>query len=565
MSSFTLNPSHPLGIPRGDALRQLSYFLSVFKDADLLENDGIRDQLASARARYRWGSMETTLLADAARRHPDRLGLVDDDGELTYGEFWEDTCRLALGLQARGIGAGDNVAVLARNGRAAILPLTCRHLLGFNIFMINANSSAVQIEELLEFNEIDLFIVDEEFLDRMTGKAWDRTVIVGHCGDDETRPHPELETLAQVIASARVTDELPHRPKRGKHIVMTPGTTGMPKGVIRRTVASPQGLAAVISGIPWERGMTVMLTAVLFHAFGWSNLVMCLLTSSTIIARRNFDAAQALDDIDRYGINAMCTAASRIRALLAQLDHDGVESVPGLKFVISSGSPLTPYEVKQTNKVFGPVLCNFYGSTETTALAVARPEELAADPTLTGTIYPGPHVEIRDDNDEPLPEGEIGRIWAGAYDMFIGYTDEDIEIPTIDGMIAMGDRGYIEDGDKLHVLGRADDLVITQFGEKIFPNELEDCLMRHDAVADVHAHGVTDKRYGQALRVYVIPEEGHSITEDEVRDHVRDNLSDAHVPRDVFFVPDFPRNAMGKVLRRDLPERSTMTPGEDAK
>ncbi|MCF4007254.1 AMP-binding protein [Corynebacterium uropygiale] len=557
MGTFTLNPDTQHGVSRKDVLAQFRYFLKVFRQADLLESQGPKDQAAAAKVLYRWGAMETAALANAARRHPDRLGLVDDEGELTYADFWEESVRLALGLQARGIGGGKHVAVLARNGRSSILPLTCRHLLGFHIFMVNANSSAAQIEHLLEFHHIDCFIVDEEFLDRVTERAAaHRRIIVGYTEGE----HPEYETLREVIDSARVTDTLPSRPPRGKHIVMTSGTSGTPKGVIRRTVASPQGLASVLSGVPWEQGLTVMLTAVLFHAFGWANLMMALQTSSTVIARRGFEPEQALEDIRHYHINAMATSASRIRALHSYFTEHGVTSVPGMKFIVSSGSPLTPYEVEHTNELFGQVLCNFYGSTETACLAAARPEQLAADPSLTGEVYPGEVIEIRDEEGNLLPEGEIGRIWAGCYDMFVGYTDADIEIPTKNGLINMGDRGYLSDGGRmLHVLGRADDLVITQFGEKIFPAELEDCLMRMAGVHDVYVHGVSDPAYGQALRAYIIPEDpANPPSAEQAQSFIQEHLSDAHVPRDVFFVEDFPRNPMGKVMKRYLPGKSTL-------
>ena len=168
-------------------------------------------------------------------------------------------------------------------------------------------------------------------------------------------------------------------------------------------------------------------------------------------------------------------------------------------------------------------------------------------------------VEILDDDGNPVPDGEMGEVYAGCYDMFVGYTDPDIKPTVNNGLIRMGDKGYRK-GDRLYVVGRADDLVITQFAEKIFPSELEDVLIRDERVAEVHVHGVRDDKFGQALRCYVIREDGISedeLNEDVVKELLRTGLSDAHVPRDVFFVHDFPRNAMGKVIRPQLPDHST--------
>ena len=563
MSNFTLTPRINHGAPATIKLQQFGYFLRILKDLEVLEPMGAGDIAAAAKSFYRWGALETTMLFMAARMNPDRLGLVDDDGELTYGEFWELTNRLARALQARGVKAGTNVAVLARNGRAAILPLTCRHMLGFNIFMVNANTSAKQLEHVLAFNHIDVFILDDEFLPMLADDATEKyDIILGHVDDPDNSEH--YETMEGTIGQARVTDSLPTRPKRGFHVVMTSGTRGMPKGVIRGAFKSPQGAAPLVSGIPWKRGLTVILTSVLFHAYGWANLVLSLFTQVTIIARRGFSPEETLRDIQHYHATAMCSAASRLRSIVSYMDNEGIDHVDGLEFIVSAGSPLAAHEIEKTNEKFGgpdaqPVLCNLYGSSESGPIAVARPKELAADTALSGRIYPGEIVDIRDEDGNLVPEGEIGIIWVAVYDLFAGYTDQDIDIPTINGAICMHDRGYITDGNMLHVLGRGDDLIITQFAEKIFPIEIENVLVSHPRIHDSYVHGVADDQYGQAIRAYVIRGEGTDpITADEVREHVVNELSEGHRPRDVFFVDEFPRNPMGKVIRKKLPGHSTV-------
>lgn len=563
MPNFTLTPRINHGAHAKTKLQQFGYFLRILKDLEVLEPMNPADVLAAAKSFYRWGALETTMLSLAARMNPDRLGLVDDDGELTYAEFWERTNRLALALQARGVKAGTNVAVLARNGRAAILPLTCRHMLGFNIFMVNANTSAKQLEHVLAFNHIDVFILDDEFLPMLADDAAEKyDIILGHVDNPENTER--YETTDGIISQVRVTDSLPTRPKRGFHVVMTSGTTGMPKGVIRGAFKSPQGAAPLVSGIPWKRGLTVILTSVLFHDYGWANLVLSLFTQSTIIARRGFNPEETLRDIQQYNATAMCSAASRLRSIASYMDNEGIDHVDGLRFIVSAGSPLAAHEIEKTNEKFGgpegqPVLCNLYGSSESGPIAVAQPEELAADTALSGRIYPGEIVDIRDEDGNLVPEGEIGIIWVAVYDLFAGYTDQDIDIPTINGAICMHDRGYITDGNMLHVLGRGDDLIITQFAEKIFPIEIENALVSHSRIHDSYVHGVADDQYGQAIRAYIIREEGTDpITADEVLEHVVNELSEGHRPRDVFFVDEFPRNPMGKVIRKKLPGHSTV-------
>lgn len=555
---YTLKPDAQHGVTKKDALEQLRFFLKASRNVQMTEWGGVADAREAAYGVYRWGVMETSTLANNARRHPDRLGLVDDDGELTYSQWFTHVTKLARALKKRGINAGDNVAVLALNGRAAVFPLCARHMIGFNIFMINANSSGQQIEKLLEFHEIDLLIVDQSFVERLLPETLERDIVLGHIDDEATRPEG-VDSMAELIANAPILDNLEKKPARGSHVVMTSGTTGMPKGVIRRTVTSPQGVAPVLASVPWERNQVLMATGVLFHAYGWGNLMIGLMMAATLITRRNPTPEQAIADIEKYGITAMGTSASRLRAIIQYAQENGIEHLPGMKWITSSGSPLTAFEVERVNALFGPVLHNFYGSSETSALAISTSADLAEDPSFTGTIYPGTRVEIRDDEGNLLPEGEIGLVYAGAYDMFAGYTDPTIEVEQVNGLLRMGDRGYRK-GNKLWVLGRADDLVITQFGEKIFPAELEDLLVRRPEVEDVHVQGVPDPKFGQALRCYIIrkPGVGEEFDAETVRGIVADALSDAHAPRDVFFVPDFPRNPMGKVIKSELPGRSTV-------
>ena len=558
MAQYTLTPESNHGVNHKDALRQLKYFFQASRNVKMSEWAGFKDLGETLKGISRWGVMETSTLANNARRHPDRLALVDDDGELTYAQWWDEVSSFARSLYERGVKEGSNVAVLAMNGRAAIHPLCSRHMIGYNIFMINANSSGPQIEKLLEFHDIDVLILDQEFLDRLEPETMKRDLILGFVHDEHARPEG-IPSMAELIKNAPKEDRLPKSPKKGAHVVMTSGTTGMPKGVIRRTVKSPQGVAPVLATVPWERNQVVMLTGVLFHAYGWGNLMIGLMMAATFVTRRHPVPEQSVSDIEKYGITAMATSASRLRAIITYAKENGIDRIDGMKWITSSGSPLTPFEVENVNNLFGNVLSNFYGSTETSALALAPADELSKDPSLTGIVRPGTRVEIRDDEGNPVPEGEVGLIYAAAYDMFLGYTDPSIEIEHIDGMLRMGDRGYRK-GDRLWVLGRADDLVITQFGEKIFPSELEDLLMRRPEVADVYVHGVVDEKYGQALRCYVIRAEGvgEEFDADTVRGLITDSLSDAHAPRDVFFVSDFPRNPMGKVMKTELPGKSTV-------
>lgn len=569
MTPYTLDPQKNHGVSKQHILRQALLFAKVAPRVGIVKlQDGPKSIWQTLQTARRWGGFETAALLNSARKYPQHLALIDDFGQLTYAELFEETLRFAYALQARGVTEGSNVAVLALNSRAAIIPLCARQLLGYNIFMINANSSGAQVERILDYHDVQTFVVDSSFFARLTPKTVQQyDVLIGFDSADDAVP-VDFPRLADLIADAtlpggsiqRAVENLPHRPARGAHVVMTSGTTGMPKGVVRRAKSSPQSTAPVFASIPWHRHMTVLLTGVLFHFYGWGNLTLALHTGSTIITQRKYEAAKVAQAMRDHKVTAWVSAASRLRAMCAYLDEQGIDKIDGLEFIVSSGSPLTPYEVKAVHDKFGIVLHNLYGSTEAAAIAVSSAEELVEDPTVSGTIYPGTAVRIVDSEGNDVPDGEVGEIYVGDFTMFDGYTDPEIKVPTLAGLLRMGDKGY-KVGNKLYVKGRADDLVITQFGEKIFPNEIEDALLYDARIKDVCVHGVEDNEFGQALRCYIIREDNVAPDElqaDDVRALISEHLSDAHVPRDVFFVESFPRNPMGKVIRPELPGKSTV-------
>lgn len=552
---YTLDTRVDRSVPRREVFRQLRFFLKKMRERNMIESGGRSELVKDLKNIRRWGGLEATIMARGARQVPNKVALVDDDGELTYGEFFQQAERLAQALHERGYHSGANVAVMALNGRAAILPLTARSMAGYNIFMINGNASAAQIEEYLDFHDVKALIVDEEFLPRITERARQREVILGHLEPEpvEAGSHNgrAFESLDHVIHTANASHELPQKPQKSMHVVMTSGTTGMPKGVVRRQLNSPQGFASVAAAIPLERNMNVLLTAVLFHAYGWAYMGFSFLAQSRVITRRHFHPEQVLADFRDYDITTWISAATRIRTVIAYMDEAGIDSHEGLKVITNSGSPLLPVEIQRANEKFGPVLCSMYGSSETSAVAVAGARDLVEDPHLTGRIYPGCIVKILDDEGNEVPDGEEGVVGISCFDLFAGYTDPAINAPMIGNLYYMGDRGYRK-GDRLYILGRADDLVITQFAEKIYPIEIEDEILRDERIEDAFVQGVPDEHTGQALRAYVVT--NSEITSEEIRDRVRRKLSDAHVPRDIVYVEDFPRGPTGKVISRELPE-----------
>jgi len=217
-----------------------------------------------------------------------------------------------------------------------------------------------------------------------------------------------------------------------------------------------------------------------------------------------------------------------------------------------SGSALPGELASRVMDVFGDVLYNLYGSTEVAWASIATPEQMRAAPGTAGSPPRGTVVKLYDEHGVEAQTGEPGRIFVGNEMLFEGYTGGGSK-DVIGNLMATGDVGRFDDGGRMFVEGRDDEMIVSG-GENVFPKEIEDLLARHDAVSDVAAVGVDDKDFGQRLRAFVVLENGKKATEDELKGYVKQNLARYKVPREIVFIDELPRNATGKVLKRELVE-----------
>src|SRR5690242_6266902 len=202
---------------------------------------------------------------------------------------------------------------------------------------------------------------------------------------------------------------------------------------------------------------------------------------------------------------------------------------------------------------FGDNVYNLYGSTEVAYATVATPEDLRAAPGTAGKPPRGTKICLYDEAGKEVPRGEVGRIFVGNEMAFEGYTGGGGK-EVIDGLFSSGDVGHLDQAGRLFIDGRDDEMIVSG-GENVFPREVEDLLADHEAVVEVAVIGVEDEEFGQRLKAFVVLEEGAELAEDELKAHVKANLASYKTPREVEFVEELPRNATGKVLKRDLHAR----------
>ena len=516
--------------------------VAVLGRAGVIRPYGPRTLLDLGRVVLRWGTGPAGGFATLAARAPHAVGVVDELGELTWGELHRRSNSLARALAERGVGEGDSVAVMCRNHRGFIDASIAIAKLGADILYLNTAFAGPQLVEVLEREAPSLVIHDEEFTHLLAGAQVERRVLAWTDGDAAGR-----ETLEQLVASYDEGDLQPPQ-RHARIVILTSGTTGAPKGAPRKE-AGIDAAVSLLSRMPLRAGWRTHIAAPLFHTWGFAHLALAMLLGSTVVLRRTFDPETALRTAQDERCQSMVVIPVMLQRMLA-LDPERLDGIDlsRVEVVASSGSALPATLAQAWMDRFGDNLYNIYGSTEVAYASIATPEDLRADPTSAGRPPHGTVVRILDESGAELPQGETGRIFVGNGLLFEGYTNGGSK-EVVDGLMSSGDVGYFDGAGRLHVAGRDDDMIVSG-GENVFPQEVEDCLVTHELVGEVAAIGVVDDDYGQRLRAFVV--RTGDVSEDELRDHVKANLARFKVPREIVFLDELPRNATGKILKREL-------------
>ncbi|HZV75037.1 MAG TPA: AMP-binding protein [Conexibacter sp.] len=511
------------------------------------------DRLALVgRSLLRWGTASAGAIAVAAARTPDQPVLVDELGTLSYGELHRRANALASSLAAHGIRPGDGVAIMCRNHRGFMDASIACSRLGAHALYLNTMFAAPQLADVVAREGAKAIIYDEEFaalVDHASSVstrfvAWrdrpDADQGEGATGD------PLLEDLIAVGDSAGV--RAPEEP--GRVVILTSGTTGTPKGA-RRSNAGLGSAAALLSKIPLRARETTMIAAPLFHSWGLAHYTLGVPLSSTFVLRRRFDPEGTLRAVARHRATALVVVPVMLQRILElpkeTLDRHDSSS---LRVIAVSGSALPGPLATRVMDHFGDVLYNLYGSTEVAWATIATPEDLRAAPGCAGRPPLGTIVKLYDEDDREVPAGQTGRIFVASGFPFEGYTGGETKA-TIGDLMSSGDVGHFDAAGRLFIDGRDDDMIISG-GENLFPSEVEDLLASHPAVREVAVVGVDDDEWGQRLKAVVVLQEDASVTDDELKGYVKQNLAAFKVPREITFVDALPRNATGKVLKRNL-------------
>ncbi|MDI7864270.1 AMP-binding protein [Rhizobiaceae bacterium n13] len=510
---------------------------------------------------------------DWAQREPERICLQHFDPEgkhlsFSYGELSEQSASLANGLRAIGVHPGDRVALLLPQGFETVIAHVATYKMGAIALPLALLFGAEALEYRLRIAGAKVIVTNafglsrlEEVRERLP--ALEHVVLVG---DDDKAGTIAFEHLVKAHPAVfEVADTGPHDPAL---MIFTSGTTGPPKGALhghRVLIGHIPGMQMAHEFLP-QPGDRVWTPADWAWAGGLLNaLLPGLLLGVPVVSSpaQKFDPHMAFRIMAEMKVRNAFIPPTAMR-LLKVVERPRESYDLALRTIGSAGESLgrKTYEWAQTalgltvNEFYGQTECNFVLSSMTT-LGVSK-----AGPI--GKAVPGHRVAIVSADGEVLPPGETGQVAVARPDpvMFLGYWQDDkaTEAKFVGDWMLTGDQGRMDEGGYIEFLGRDDD-VITSSGYRIGPAEIEDCLLGHPAVQLAAAVGKPDPVRTEIVKAYVVLAPGHVPSDGlaaELRNWVKTRLSMHEYPREIAFIDDMPLTTSGKVIRRELRQRSVL-------
>ena len=495
---------------------------------------------------------------------------IFEDHVLTYGEAHQHIASLSSFLVSQGVQKGDRVAVGMRNYPEWVLAQWAIQSIGAVLVSLNAWWVAEELKYALTDSGATAIIVDGERLERLSPQMLQdlgiHTTVVAR-GDARPGVHSWTDVIANTSASLpdvqMETDDI-------ATILYTSGTTGFPKGAAgthRNFVTNMwnglmiQAIGAMVAGSPASSGPkpqpVVLSTFPFFHIAGLCGMNANTNNGACIITQYKWDATDALRLIEKYKVTSFGGVPTVVRSVLEHPERDSYD-LSSLASISQGGAPVAPDSIATIEKSFAGKVspANGYGLTETTAAVVANQgAAYFAKKDSVGLPYVGTDVKIVDEDGNTLPVGKVGEVWIYGPNNVKGYWNkpEETKKAFTDGWFHSGDAGYMDDEGFIYVVDRIKDMVLRG-GENVYCVEVETVLFELDQVKDCAVIGLPHSKLGEEVAAVIVPSEtGGPHTEQEVLAYCAQHLAAFKVPSKVFwFEGELPRNATGKVLKKDL-------------
>ena len=501
--------------------------------------------------------------------------LVYEDERWTFTGFADTVDALAAALVGRyGVTKGDRVAIGMRNYPEWVVSFAAITSIGAISVSLNAWWTEDELDYALEDCGATVLIADRERVERsaVSCKRLGIRTIAVRGRDLRTPDVDQVDHWDDVVVLGAPMPEVVVDPEDDATILYTSGTTGSPKGAVSTHRAVVQALLAFgcrsaierlrnPAAPPADNPLAFILVVPLFHVTGCVPVMLsCLASGLKLVIMYKWDPERALELIERERVTNFVGVPTQNWDLLASPRFNEFDT-SSLRNVGGGGAPAPPELVRRMASKYPKASAGIgYGMTETNAYGPQNGgDDYLTHPTSTGRATPILQIEIRDPDDNPVPTGERGEIWFKGPHLIRGYwnkPDATAEV-LVDGWLRSGDIGRIDDEGFVYVEDRAKDMVLRG-GENVYCAEVEAALYEHPKVHEAAVFGVPHERLGEEVAAAVMPVTGESLTVEELQAHVAERLAPFKVPSTIVIVDaPLPRNASGKILKRELRDQLT--------
>jgi long-chain acyl-CoA synthetase len=503
------------------------------------------------------------LLEKRAGTTPEKTFLFSEcDGrEWTYAELDRAVNRTANMLRSHGISKGDVVSLLLPNSAEYVIAYFACWKIGALAGPVNSLLKREEIEWVVGNSEAKLMLVGSEFgstLDLSALCDGHRSVPIASAGVDDLRQQIVFDTVSIADDYPNTLDPVDLDSDDEAIIIYTSGTTGKPKGCLLthgNLIANAKQIADWMQFTEGDRLLTVMP---LFHMNAVSVTTMTALYAggSTVVSPK-FSASRFWDIIGKYQITSFGSVATMLSMLLAN-PKSKIQNPKSLRFAMCGSAPVPAEVLKKFEETFGVLVIEGYGLSESTCRSTFNPPNEDRRPGSCGKPI-GNEMKVFDENDEEVPDGELGEIVLRGPNILKGYykNPEATAEAFTNGWFHTGDIGYRDPDGFFYIADRKSDMIIRA-GENIYPREIDDVLYTHPAVASAAVIGVPDDLYGEEVAAFVVLKNGNDTSADDLMAFCREHLADYKCPKSIYFVVDIPKGPTGKLLKREL---AKMVPG----
>ncbi len=500
------------------------------------------------------------LITKHASENPGATAYIFQDKKISYGELEDHILRCAAGLAKRGIKSGSTFGLVLRNSPDFVIIVMALAKVGAIAVPINFLEKPERIALILNDAKAVGVLTSKEFLAGI--KESSKTIPTLKMIFSRDGAFPGVSLFSELLEEEPTPPHFEPLEDDVMMLLYTAGTTGEPKGVMLTHGNFLANIDQCMEAISLSKKDRFLCLLPMFHSFAWTTCVLIPLKmgAASIIIESLLPFSPIITQIWKHHATVFVAVPQIFGTLVSRISRPKaflLRFLNPIRFCISGAAPLMPTIHRNFEKTFGVPLLEGYGLTETSPVV-----SLNTGKRKIGSVgRPLPGVQIRivqDDEGTPVGPGDVGEIWVSGKNVMKGYyhkPDETKHVMTKDGWFKTGDMGKMDKDGFLSLVDRKKDLIIVR-GLNVYPQEIENVILQHDAVKEVAVVGKRDEKTGdEIIRAFVTEKEGKTIDKSKLNALCRERLAPFKRPKDIIVINEMPKNAIQKILKKELRDR----------